>query len=333
MSELAYGLINLIGHTPLVRLQAVSERTGCEIYAKAEFLNPGGSVKDRTAWGIVRDALNRKQLKPGGRVVEGTAGNTGIGLTLVANALGLKTTIVMPETQSEEKKQSLRLLGADLQLVPAVPLKDPEHYTKVSQRIATEYQQQNGNTIWANQFNNQANRAIHSETTGEEIWQQTEGKIDAFCCAVGTGGTLAGVAECLRQHKPEVKIYLTDPMGASLYHYYQHGQLMAEGGSVMEGIGQSRITDNLEGFVPDGAFQIPDNEALAYMFSLLRDEGLAVGGSSGINVAGAVRVAEELGAGHTIVTVLCDVAERYQSKLFNAAFLRSKNLSVPAWLN
>lgn len=332
MSHLAYGLINLIGRTPLIRLQKVSELTGCEIYAKAEFLNPGGSVKDRTAWGIVRDALNRKTLKPGGRIVEGTAGNTGIGLSLVANALGLKTTIVMPETQSDEKKESLRLLGAELELVPAVPLADENHYTKVSQRLAEHYAAKDGNTIWADQFNNQANRTIHEETTGKEIWYQTEGKVDAFCCAVGTGGTLAGVSQALRRYKPEIKIFLTDPMGASLFHYYTHGQLESEGSSVMEGIGQSRVTGNLEGFMPDGAFQIPDEEAMYYVFSLLKEEGLAVGGSSGINVAGAVRVAEDLGAGHTIVTVLCDIAARYQSKLFNPAFLHSKKLPVPDWL-
>ncbi len=332
MSQLAYGLINLIGNTPLIRLQKVSELTGCEIYAKAEFMNPGGSIKDRTAWGIVRDALNSQRLKPGGRIVEGTAGNTGIGLCLVANALGLKTTIVMPETQSQEKKESLRLLGAELKLVPTVPLKDDNHYTKISQRMAEAYTLQEGNAVWANQFNNQANRKIHEETTGEEIWLQTEGKVDAFCCAVGTGGTLAGVAQALRKHKPEVKIFLSDPMGASLYHYYLHGQLESEGSSVMEGIGQSRITANLEGFKPDGAFQIPDEEALPYIFSLLREEGLAVGGSSGINVAGAVRVARELGAGHTIVTVLCDVAGRYQSKLFNPEFLKGKQLPIPSWL-
>ncbi|WP_415885524.1 cysteine synthase A [Neptuniibacter sp. QD37_6] len=332
MSDIAYGLINLIGNTPLIRLQQASEQTGCEIYAKAEFLNPGGSVKDRTAWGIVREALKQESLRPGGRIVEGTAGNTGIGLCLVANALGLSTTIVMPDTQSQEKKDLLRLLGAELRLVPAVPLKDDNHYTKVSERLTEVYADKDSNVIWANQFNNQANRQIHSETTGEEIWRQTEGKVDAFCCAVGTGGTLAGVAQALRQHKPEVKIFLSDPMGASLYHYYLHGQLVSEGSSVMEGIGQSRITGNLEGFSPDGAFQIPDEEALNWVFSLLKYEGLAVGGSSGINVAGAVRVAKELGAGHTIVTVLCDVAGRYQSKLFNREFLSDKGLPSPTWL-
>lgn len=332
MTRLAYGLINIIGNTPLIRLQKASEVTGCEIYAKAEFLNPGGSVKDRTAWGIVQDALNKKQLKPGGRIIEGTAGNTGIGLCLVANALGLKTTIVMPDTQSVEKQNTLRLLGAELELVPAVPLKDDNHYTKISQRLAEEYRLQDGNSIWANQFNNQANREIHAATTGEEIWAQTEGKIDAFCCAVGTGGTLAGVAQTLRRHKPDVKIFLTDPMGAALYHYYLHGQFASEGSSIMEGIGQSRITGNLEGFKPDGAFQIRDDEALSVTFSLLKEEGLAVGGSSGVNVAGAIQVARELGAGHTIVTVLCDVASRYQSKLFNPAYLRQKGLPVPGWL-
>ncbi len=326
-------LVKLVGNTPLIYLTRVSEQTGCKIYGKAEFLNPGGSVKDRTAWGILRDAIKAGKLKAGGRVVEGTAGNTGIGLTLLGRSLGLTTTIVMPETQTHEKIDTLRLCGAELKLVPAVPYADDNHYIKVSRRVAEEYADaQGGNVIWANQFDNTANRDIHRETTGEEIWRQTEGKIDAFSCAVGTGGTLAGTALALRAHNPNVKVYLTDPMGASLYHYYRDNEFRAEGGSVMEGIGQSRVTANLEGFTPNGAFQIPDSEALRCLYDLLKYEGLALGGSSGINVAGAVRVAKGLGPGHTLVTVLCDGAARYQSKLFNPQFLQEKGLPVPDWM-
>ncbi|MBY4675241.1 cysteine synthase A [Marinobacterium arenosum] len=326
-------LVSLIGDTPLIRLHRVSELTGCEILGKAEFMNPGGSVKDRTAWGIVRDAEQRGQLRSGGRIFEGTAGNTGIGLTLIGNARGYKTTIVMPETQSQEKIDMLRVIGADLVLVPAVPYADDNHYTKVARRLAEEAMAQgDGNAIWANQFDNTANRQVHEDTTGPEIWMQTGGLVDAFCCAVGTGGTLAGVARALRHKRPEVKIFLTDPMGASLYHYYTDGELRAEGSSITEGIGQSRVTDNLQGLQLDGAFQIPDDEALPILFDLLEYEGLCLGSSSGINVAGAVRVAKALGPGHTIVTVLCDPGTRYQSKLFNPAFLNSKSLPVPHWL-
>ncbi|MEH6578261.1 MAG: cysteine synthase A [Amphritea sp.] len=326
-------LISLIGNTPLIRLKKASQETGCNILGKAEFLNPGGSVKDRTALGIVRAAERNGLLKPGGVIVEGTAGNTGIGLSLIANVLGYRAVIVMPETQSQEKKDTLRLYGADLRLVPAVPLADPEHYTKVSARIAEQLNKEEASgAIWANQFNNCANRDIHYATTGLEIWQQTEGKVDGFSCAVGTGGTLAGVSIALKERHPEVTIALTDPMGASLYHYYKEGELKAEGSSIMEGIGQSRITDNLKGITVDEAFQITDAEALLCVFDLLIHEGLCLGGSSGINVAGAVKLAEKLGPGHTIVTVLCDGGDRYRSKLFNPEFLKSKDLPVPDWL-
>jgi len=330
MTEAA--LTSLIGNTPLIHLEQLSKATGCRILGKAEFLNPGGSVKDRTAWGIIRDAEQSGQLKAGGHIFEGTAGNTGIGLTLIANARGYKSTIVMPATQSQEKIDTLRMIGAELVLVPAVPYADENHYTKVAQRLAGEAKQAGEDAIWARQFDNVANRKIHAETTGPEIWQQTGGLVDAFSCAVGTGGTLAGVAESLRRKHPEVKIYLTDPMGASLYHYYIDGELRAEGSSITEGIGQSRITGNLEGLEVDGAFQIPDDEALTVLFDLLEHEGLCLGTSSGINLVGARRVAEALGPGHTVVTVLCDSGDRYQSKLFNPEFLRSKGLPVPRWL-
>ena len=327
-------LISLIGNTPLIRLKKASEETGCTILGKAEFLNPGGSVKDRTALGIVRDAERRGTLLSGGTIVEGTAGNTGIGLALIANALGYRTVIVMPETQSQEKRDTLRLYGADLRLVPAVPLADAEHYTKVSARIAEQLAKtEAGGAIWANQFNNCANREIHYATTGAEIWQQTGGRVDAFNCAVGTGGTLAGVSVALKERNPNVVIALSDPMGASLYHYFRDGELRAEGSSIMEGIGQSRITDNLQGITVDDAFQITDSEALLWVFELLIHEGLCLGGSSGINVAGAVRLARKLGPGHTIVTILCDGGARYQSKLFNPAFLQTQGLPLPEWLN
>ncbi|MFC6669357.1 cysteine synthase A [Marinobacterium aestuariivivens] len=332
MNEHQPALLSLIGNTPLIRLRRVSELTACNILGKAEFLNPGGSVKDRTALGIIRDAERRGLLEPGGTIVEGTAGNTGIGICLVAHALGYRTIIVMPETQSREKKDILRLYGADLRLVPAVPYADDNHYTKVARRIAEELQQRGQSAIWANQFDNTANRRIHYETTGAEIWQQTDGQIDAFGCAVGTGGTLAGVAQALRQHGRNVKIMLTDAMGASLFHYFRDGELRAEGSSVMEGIGQSRITANLEGLDVDDAFQVSDAEALPYLYDLLEHEGLCLGGSSAINIAGAVQIARVLGPGHTVVTILCDIGSRYQSKLFNPQFLRSKDLPVPAWL-
>ncbi|MCW5751559.1 MAG: cysteine synthase A [Alphaproteobacteria bacterium] len=328
------GFIGAIGNTPLIRLKRASELTGCTILGKAEFLNPGGSVKDRAALYIVRDAERRGALRPGGVIVEGTAGNTGIGLALVGNALGYRTVIVMPETQSQEKKDMLRLCGADLRLVPAAPYANPNNYVRYSGRLAEEMAKSEPNgAIWANQFDNVANREAHVATTGPEIWRQTDGKVDGFVSAVGSGGTLAGVAIALRECNPKVKIALADPMGAALYHYYRHGSLKSEGGSITEGIGQGRVTANLENFAPDMAYQIPDEEALPIVFDLLQHEGLCVGGSTGINVAGAIRLARELGPGHTIVTILCDGGARYQSKLFNPEFLRSKNLPVPGWLD
>lgn len=323
----------LVGNTPLVRLKKASELTGCEILGKCEFLNPGGSVKDRAALAIVEDAEKKGSLRPGGVIVEGTAGNTGIGLALVGNVRGYRTVIVMPETQSQEKKDMLRLVGAELRLVPAVPYKDPNNYVKVAGRLAEELAKTEPNgAIWANQFDNVANREGHYRTTGPEIWEQTGGRIDAFTCAVGTGGTLAGVGMFLKERNPAIKIVCADPMGAALYHWYKHGELKAEGSSITEGIGQSRITKNLEGAPVDDAVQIPDEEALPIIFDLVREEGLVLGGSSGINVAGAIRVAKELGPGHTVVTILCDYGTRYQSRLFNPTFLREKGLPVPSWL-
>ena len=327
------GIVEAIGNTPLIRLKRASELTGCEILGKAEFLNPGQSVKDRAALFIIRDAIDRGALRPGGVIVEGTAGNTGIGLTIVANALGMRTVIVIPETQSQEKKDTLRLLGAELFEVPAVPYANPNNYVKVSQRMAERLgQSEPQGAIWANQFDNVANRDAHAQTTGPEIWEQTDGSVDGFICAVGTGGTLAGVAMALRARKPGVVIGLADPMGAALYSYYTHGVLESAGSSMTEGIGQGRITDNLAGLVVDAAFQITDEDAIPVAFDLLEHEGLCVGPSSGVNVAGAIRLARQLGPGHTIVTVLCDYGTRYQSRLFNPEFLRSKNLPVPAWL-
>ena len=332
--ENSSGLADLIGNTPLVRLRQVSEQTGCEILGKAEFMNPGGSVKDRTALGIIRDAERRGVLRQGGRIVEGTAGNTGIGLSLLANALGYRTTIVIPETQSPEKIEMLMLCGAELRLVPAVPASDPNHYVKISGRLAQEYAaRETQGAVWANQFDNTANRAIHRDTTGREIWEQTRGRVDGFICSVGTGGTLAGVAEYLRAQDPRVRIGLADPGGAALYNHYVNGELRVTGESITEGIGQSRLTGNLEGFTPDFACQVTDAEALPCIFDLLQHEGLCLGGSSAINIAGAVRLAREMGPGHTIVTILCDNGTRYQSKLFNPSFLRRKNLPVPAWLD
>lgn len=323
----------LVGNTPLVRLKKASERTGCEILGKCEFLNPGGSVKDRAALAIVEDAERNGLLRPGGVIVEGTAGNTGIGLALVGNVRGYRTVIVMPETQSQEKKDMLRILGAELRLVPAVPYRDPNNYVKVAGRLAEELARTEPNgAIWANQFDNVANREGHRRTTGPEIWEQTGGRIDAFTCAVGTGGTLAGVAMFLKERKPSIRIVCADPMGAALYNWYKHGELRAEGSSITEGIGQGRITANLEGAPVDDAVQIPDEEALPIIFDLVREEGLVLGGSSGINVAGAIRVARELGPGHTVVTILCDYGTRYQSRLFNPTFLREKGLPVPSWL-
>jgi cysteine synthase A len=332
--DIRNSLVELVGNTPLVRLRKVSDATGCAILGKCEFLNPGGSIKDRAALAIILDAEAKGLLRPGGVIVEGTAGNTGIGLAHVGNARGYRTVIVMPDTQSQEKRDALRLIGADLRLVPAVPYRDPNNYVKYSGRLAAELARTEPNgAIWANQFDNVANRDGHYRTTGPEIWQQTGGRIDAFCCAVGTGGTIAGVGMFLKERNPAVRIVLADPMGAALYHYYKHGELKAEGTSITEGIGQGRITANLDGAPIDDALQITDEEALPYIFDLVLDEGLIMGGSTGINIAGAVRVARELGPGHTIVTVLCDYGTRYQSKLFNPAFLRDKGLPVPRWLD
>jgi cysteine synthase A len=322
-----------IGAAPLIRLRRASERTGATILGKAEFMNPGGSVKDRAALSIIRDAVARGALRPGGTIVEGTAGNTGIGLSLVGNALGFRTVIVIPETQSQEKKDMLRLCGAELVEVPAVPYADPGNYVKVAARLARERDASEPHgAFFADQFDNTANRRIHAETTAQEIWRQTEGRIDGFVCAVGTGGTLAGIAEGLRAHKPDIRIALADPMGSALFSYFRTGILKSSGSSVTEGIGQGRITGNLAGLTLDDAFQIPDEEALPLLFDLMRHEGLALGGSSAINVAGAIRLARELGPGATIVTVLCDGASRYASKLFNPGFLRGRNLPVPPWL-
>jgi len=325
--------IDAIGHTPLIRLKRASEETGCTILGKAEYANPGGSIKDRTAKFIVEDAEARGLLRPGGVIVEGTAGNTGIGLAVVGNAKGYRTVIVIPDNQSREKKDLLRLLGADLREVKPVPAADPNHYVKVSQRLAEDLagREPNG-AIWANQFDNVANRDGHARETAAEIWDQTSGKLDGFVSAVGTGGTLAGVGIGLKERKRDIQIALADPMGAALYSYYAHGQLKAEGTSITEGIGQGRITRNLEGAPIDDQYQIRDEEALPIIFNLIREEGLCVGGSTGINLAGAVRLARKLGPGHTIVTILADSGTRYQSKLFDPAFLRSKGLPVPPWL-
>ncbi|SMY09587.1 cysteine synthase A [Flavimaricola marinus] len=321
-----------IGNTPLIRLKAASEATGCEILGKAEFMNPGQSVKDRAALFIIRDAVAKGLLKPGGTIVEGTAGNTGIGLALVGASMGFKTVIVIPETQSQEKKDMIRLAGAELVQVPAAPYKNPNNYVRYSGRLAEELARTtNEGVIWANQFDNVANRQAHIETTGPEIWEQTGGKVDGFICAVGSGGTLAGVGMALQPKG--VKIGLADPDGAALHSYYTTGELKSEGGSITEGIGQGRITANLEGFRPDFSYNIPDAEALPIVFDLLQHEGLCLGGSSGINVAGAIRMACELGPGHTIVTILCDYGTRYQSKLFNPDFLKDKGLPAPSWLS
>jgi cysteine synthase len=327
------GLLDSIGNTPLIRLKRLSEMTRCNILAKAEFMNPGGSVKDRAALAIVLDAERRGSLRPGGTIVEGTAGNTGIGLAVVGNARGYRTVIVMPDTQSQEKKDTLRLLGATLYEVPAVPYRNPNQYTHVAERVAAELAltEPNG-AIWARQFDNTANRDGHCATTGPEIWRQTDGKVDAFLSVVGTGGTLAGVAMALRERNPNVKIALADPPGAALYNYYVHGELKSEGSSITEGIGQGRITGNLEGLKVDFAYQIPDTDTVQAVFDLLRYEGLCVGASAGVNLAGASRLAKELGPGHTIVTLLCDSGLRYQSRLFNPAFLQSNGLPVPEWL-
>ena len=332
--EVKSGFVDLIGNTPLVRLNAASEATGCEILGKCEFLNPGGSIKDRAALFIIRDAERRGLLKPGGVIVEGTAGNTGIGLALVGNSLGYRSVIVIPETQSQEKKDMLRLCGAELIEVPAVPYRDPNNYVKYSGRLAEELAAKEPNgAIWANQFDNVANRQGHVETTGPEIWRQTDGKLDGFTCAVGTGGTLAGIGMYLKSRRSDIQIALADPMGAALYNFYEHGTLKAEGSSITEGIGQGRITANLEGAPVDLAFQISDEEALPLVFDLVLQEGVILGGSSGINIAGAIHLAKQMGPGHTIVTMLCDYGNRYQSKLFNPAFLKERGLPVPGWLD
>ncbi|VDC30700.1 cysteine synthase A [Pseudogemmobacter humi] len=324
-------LADTIGNTPLLKLRRASELTGCTILGKCEFMNPGQSVKDRAALYIIRDAVAKGQLKPGGTIVEGTAGNTGIGLALVGNSLGFRTVIVIPETQSQEKKDMIRLAGAELVQVPAAPYKNPNNYVRYSGRLAEALARTEPNgAIWANQFDNTANRQAHVETTGPEIWEQTGGKVDGFVAAVGSGGTLAGVAEALQPKG--VKIGLADPEGAALYSFYTEGRFDSPGTSITEGIGQGRITANLEGFRPDMSWRIPDAEALPIVFDLVQEEGLCLGGSSAINIAGAIRMAKEMGPGHTIVTVLCDYGNRYQSKLFNPVFLREKGLPVPEWL-
>ena len=326
-------LLNAIGNTPLIRLRGVSEATGCDIYGKAEFMNPGGSVKDRAALAIIEEAEESGALRPGGMIVEGTAGNTGIGLTMVGNAKGYTSVIVMPETQSQEKKDVLRIYGADLRLVPAKPYKDPGNYVRYSERLANEMAATHpGGVIWANQFDNTANMRGHYRTTGPEIWQQTDGHIDGFTCAVGSGGTIAGVGLYLKEQNPDVRIALSDPDGSALYCHYMHGELKAEGNSISEGIGQGRITANLAEAPIDTAYRLSDIEALPYIYDLMRAEGLYLGGSTAINVAGAVAMARELGPGHTIVTILCDSGQRYQSKVWNPEFLRSKSLPVPTWL-
>ena len=331
MSTIYSDLAAAVGNTPLIRLKAASEATGCEILGKAEFMNPGQSVKDRAALYIIKAAVASGDLKPGGMIVEGTAGNTGIGLALVGASMGFRTVIVIPETQSQEKKDMLRLAGAELVEVPAAPYKNPNNYVRYSGRLAQELAKTEPNgAIWANQFDNIANRQAHIETTGPEIWAQTEGKLDGFICAAGSGGTVAGMGLYLQPKG--VKVGLADPDGAALHSFYTTGVLASEGGSISEGIGQGRITKNLEGFTPDMSYNIPDAEALPFVFDLLRNEGLVLGGSSGINIAGAVRMARDLGPGHRIVTILCDYGTRYQSKLFNPDFLRSKGLEVPEWM-
>ncbi|HEY6863273.1 MAG TPA: cysteine synthase A [Burkholderiales bacterium] len=325
--EIRDGFVGTIGNTPLIRLRGPSKLTGCDILGKAEFLNPGGSVKDRAALAIILDAERRGLLAPGGTVVEGTAGNTGIGLALVGNARGYRAVIVIPDTQSREKKDMLRLCGAELREVPAVPYKDPNNYVHVSERLAKEM-----GAFWANQWDNTANRDAHYRGTGPEIWAQTGGRVDGFTCAIGTGGTLSGVALYLKEKKPGIRIALADPMGAAMYEWFKNGVLKSEGSSITEGIGQGRVTKNVEGTPVDEAYRIPDSEALPILFDLLRYEGLCLGGSSGINVAGAVRLAKDLGPGHTVVTILADSGTRYQSKLFDPQFLREKGLPAPGWL-
>lgn len=331
--QIAQSVLDIIGNTPLIRLRRASEQTGCEILAKAEFCNPGQSVKDRAALFIIRDAERKGLLKPGGRIVEGTAGNTGIGLAMVGKALGYSSTIVIPRTQSQEKKDAIRLYGADLVEVDAVPYSDDNNYVKYSGRLAAQLNEKESNgAVWANQFDNVANREAHAQTTGPEIWAQTDGQVDGFICAVGSGGTLAGVAEALRERKPDVQIGLADPYGASLYSYFTDGELRAEGTSISEGIGQGRITANLEGLTIDRPYRISDEEMLFAIYDLVEHEGLVMGGSTGINVAGAIRMAKDMGPGHTIVTILCDHGSRYQSKIFNPQFLKEKGLPPPPWI-
>jgi len=327
------GMIDAIGNTPLIHLARASEITGCTILGKAEFMNPGQSVKDRAALFIIKQAISNKSLAPGGIIVEGTAGNTGIGITLVANALGFRSVIVIPDTQSEEKKDMLRIAGAELVQVPAVPYKNPNNYQKYSARLAqTLAQTDPKGAVWAQQFDNIANRQAHVETTAREIWTQTNGAVDGFCCSIGTGGTIAGVGMGLKEYNPDIQIALADPPGSAMYNYYKHGQLKSQGNSITEGIGQGRITANLEGAPIDQSYFIPDELCVQTVFDLLATEGLCLGSSSGVNVAGAIMLARDLGPGHTIVTMLCDYGTRYQSRLFNPDFLRSKNLPVPEWL-
>lgn len=325
-------LIDFIGNTPLIRLNRLSDESGCEILGKAEFMNPGGSVKDRAALGMIKAAMASGELQPGGTIVEGTAGNTGIGLALVGNALGFRSLIVMPDNQSEGKISALKAHGAEVRLIPAVPYKNPEHFVHTSGRIAAEMNAKNANSaFWPNQFENLANRDFHEQTTGPEIWEQTGGRVDGFVCSVGTGGTLGGVGRALKARNPDIRIALSDPGGSALHHFFAHGELKSEGSSITEGIGNSRITANLEGAPVDMSWRIPDSEAIPMVYSLIRDEGLVLGASSGINVVGALRLAEELGPGHTIVTILCDSASRYMERLFNAEFLESKGLRLPSW--
>ena len=329
----AQNFLDLVGNTPLIRLNAASEQTGCEIYGKAEFLNPGGSVKDRAAKGIILEAEKAGHLRPGGMIVEGTAGNTGISLTMAANARGYKSVILMPETQSQEKKDALRICGADLRLVPALPYRDPGNYVRHSERLAAELDAvHDRGVIWANQFDNVANRQAHIDTTGPEIWQQTNGKVDGFICAAGSGGTIGGISNYLKSMNTSVQIGLADPAGAALHNYYTNGELKSEGGSITEGIGQGRITKNLEDVVIDRSYQIQDAEALPIIYDLMKDEGLYMGGSTGVNIAGAIKMAQEMGPGHLIVTILCDSGQRYQSKVWNPEFLKAKGLPVPEWL-
>jgi len=333
MKNTQNNFIDGIGNTPLIKLRGPSEITGCNIYGKAEYLNPGSSVKDRAALALIRDAEEKKLIKKGGTIVEGTAGNTGIGLCLLGNSLGYKTIIVMPETQSQEKKDTLKNIGADLRLVPAKPYKDPNNYVKYSARLADELRPGNNNgVVWANQFDNVANAKGHYEGTGKEIWEQTEGKVDGFVCSSGTGGTIGGVSNYLKEKNKDIKIYLSDPTGSALYNYIQNGELKSEGGSITEGIGSSRVTKNFATAKIDGAFSISDKESLPIVFDLIQNEGLSLGTSSGVNIAGAIRLGKELGPGKTIITILCDKSDRYNSKLFNKSFLQEKGLPYPNWL-